>query len=105
MLRKIRRLRYTRWLAWCTLITTLGVQVIPADVYAGPRYERRINWNLGLKPGLTQTLTPKQRQAVERQRSKAEPASRPLSAKEMQAYRGSGPYRNKYFSGVLPWQR
>src|SRR5205823_5717726 len=33
------------------------------------------------------------------------PDVRELSSKEMRAIRGKGVYRNKYFCGVLPWQR
>ena len=35
----------------------------------------------------------------------AVPDVRPLSKGEMESLRGSGPYRNAYFNGNLPWQK
>src|SRR5579875_2626621 len=69
-----------------------------------------------LKPGLTQTLSKAQLQALQRQqaarweqaRQKAasRPAVVPLSWKRMRHIWGRGTsYRNQYFSGTLPWQR
>lgn len=55
-----------------------------------------------------QALPPEIRAAVERREREAakhRPDVQELSGKEMDALRGAGPYRNRGFSGVLPWQR
>ncbi len=68
----------------------------PAAAFAAPRW-----------PLKTQTLTPAQRRQVEAREAKAKrkPDVRALTAREMGQYRGRGQYRNKYYNGVLPWQR
>ncbi len=123
MLKKVRRHKLTKVLVWVTIFTTLGTQLSPGAPPPRPR-EPIINWNKGLPPGWTQTTTPElralidARQATElrshtgspfptlnTQPSTLNPDVRPLSAHEMSSIKGRGPYRNKYFSGVLPWQR
>ena len=61
---------------------------------------------------LSDKLTPEQWKAVDAQRAKEaaykevhKPDVRVLSLKEMQSAKGSGPYRNKYLAGTLPWHR
>ena len=65
-----------------------------------------------LKPGTTDKLTPEQWAQVDAQRAKEQAAKtakkpdvRVLSASEMEKWKGSGPYRNKYCAGTLPWHR
>ena len=65
-----------------------------------------------LKAGRTDKLTPAQWKQVDAARAKAvgekeahKPDVRVLSLKEMSAAKGSGPYRNKYLAGTLPWHR
>lgn len=62
-----------------------------------------------LKPGTTDKLTPEQWKAVDAKRAKEAAAKhkdvRVLSLKEMKSAHGSGPYRNQYFAGTLPWHR
>src|SRR5437016_5763016 len=101
MLRKIRRHWAVRWIVWATIVALLVVQVRPAHLMAAPRFNTRINWNRGLKAGHTQ-FAPK---GWTGDRGRKTEDSRELTAKEMRSIKGRGPYRNKYFSGVLPWQR
>jgi RHS repeat-associated protein len=90
-----------------TTAATTIVQIVPA--WAGNRLPKpvKIDWNAQLPKGLAQCLTPAQWKLVEAQRAKAaiRPAVRLLSAKEMRSHRGAGEWRNKYFSGTLPWTR
>ena len=65
-----------------------------------------------LKAGTTDKLTPAQWKAVDAKRAHdaaakeaKKPDVRTLSLKEMQNAHGSGPYRNAYFAGTLPWHR
>ncbi len=65
-----------------------------------------------LRPGTTDKLSPEQWAQVDAQRAKAQAAKqakkpdvRVLSAAEMAQWKGSGPYRNKYCAGTLPWHR
>jgi hypothetical protein len=85
----------------------LAGQLIPVNLYAGTPPKRIINWNQGLKEGLTQTTTPELRVKIDKKRAEREkqPDVRKLTTAEMKQIKGSGSYRNKYFQGVLPWQR
>lgn len=107
-----------RTAAVVTLLTTGGLpftltaaraQAVGKAVEA---HTRHVNWNRDLKPGTTDRLTPAQWKAVDAQRAKAvidkeakKPDVRALTLAEMQNAHGSGPYRNAYFAGTLPWHR
>ncbi len=61
-----------------------------------------------MKEGRTQTLTPEQREYVEKRRESAatpQPDVRPLTKTEMHNLKGRGVYRSRYFNETLPWQR
>src|SRR5262245_39268857 len=59
------------------------------------------------RPPKTQTPDAEQRREIEARqaRERKPPEVRVLSKNEMAGVRGRGQYRNKYFQGVLPWQR
>lgn len=101
------RLRHhwvTRWASLTATACMLAIHLIPAPAYTAP--VRRINYNAGLSDGLSQALTPAQHKRVEANRAEQEHRldARPLTTQEMQQAQGRG-YRNKYYNGVLPWQR
>src|SRR5262245_19035917 len=101
MLKKLRRHWTSRWLAYALTVVVPAMQLIPAQARTMP--PPRIDWNRGLKAGYHQTAAPKGG-AVESEKGRRGDV-RVLSSKEMRAIGGKGPYRNKYFNGVLPWQR
>ena len=107
-----------RTAALVTVLTTGGLPLTLTAVRAQEigrvveAHMPRVNWNRDLKPGTTDRLTPAQWKAVDAQRAKEaadketrKPDVRALTLKEMQTAHGSGPYRNAYFAGTLPWHR
>src|SRR5262245_34982747 len=98
-MRRIRHLKVVRWLARALALLCLVLwHCPPASAFtSSPR------------PPRTQTPDADQRAQIaareERQRHRYPPLVRALPAAEMASLRGRGPYRNRFFCGVLPWQR
>src|SRR5438552_598438 len=114
MLKKIRRFWAVRWVALGTSVAPVA-GVMPQDAWARGHVDTLVvgsaawyAWlNRGLPAGHFQALPPDilDKVAEKRAESAKQPDVRQLSSKEMKTVYGRGPYRNKYFCGVLPWQR
>src|SRR5690349_901731 len=91
--------------AWTIMTTMARLAVLDAPARCQQLAARQVHPKpvSELPPGLTQMLTPEQSKMVEeKERAASKPLDvRPLDAKEMQQYRGSGNYRSKYFNGTL----
>ncbi len=98
MLATLRGSRMVRLVAATVTATTL-LWYAPGEAFAD-------HTSKGLR---TQTPDARLRAKIAAKQERADAAAHPdvrsLSANEMNALRGRGPYRSKYFSGVLPWQR
>jgi RHS repeat-associated protein len=101
--------RFWRTVACVTALTTAWLAV-PHQAFAKPPAKPKPYSRLTEK-GMTQTPSAAQRKKIAAreataQAGKQQPDARALSAAEMQAVRGRGPYRNAYFSGApMPWHR
>ena len=105
--------RTLRAVCWINTISVTGLTLLTLPVLGqqlGRQNEARQKAfrDAGMKPGLTQSLTPEEWAKVDAKRA-AEALShakdvRPLTSKELTEVKGRG-YRNKYFAGTLPWHR
>src|SRR5947207_2662716 len=94
-MKRVRNYRVLRPVAWWLAVLCLAMwNIPPAAAFRKPQQR---------KPGKTQTLDAETRAKLAHERDRKEDIH-PLSDEELGAFRGKG-YRNKYFSGVLPWQR
>src|SRR5436305_1970574 len=98
-MRKVLHYGVTRWIARVLAVLCLGLWYAPpAAAFTKPP-----------RPKRTQTLDEERLAELaareEKARNRPRPDARQLSSAEQGAIKGRGIYRNKYFSGVLPWQR
>ena len=104
-MRKVLHYGVLRAVAW--VLTVVFLLLWPTAPAVAARQVARAK-EARLKRVRTQTPDAALREKIadrERREAEARPEVRELSEAEMAAVYGRGPYRNPYFSGVLPWQR